>query len=153
MPFLHALQQCRLRARTGTVDFVGHQQLGEHRSLDEPERAAACVGLFQHLGAQDVGGHQVGRELDAFGAHAEHDPQGLDQQGLGKTGHADQQQVTSGEERNEGLIDDRLLAINDLADGVARQAELAAQPFDVGESGLGVGVGRGRGVGGHEALL
>ena len=64
---LHRLQQRRLGARAGAVDFVGHQQLGEHRALDEAEGAAAAVALLQHFRAQDVGRHQVGRELDALG--------------------------------------------------------------------------------------
>ena len=111
------------------------------------------VALFQHLGAQDVGRHQVGRELDALGLHAEHDAQRLDQLGLGEAGHADQQQVAAGQERNKRLIDDILLAINDLADGGARRPQLAAQALDIGQGGEGVGVGRGRSVGGHQALL
>ena len=61
--------------------------------------------------------------------------------------------MTARQERNERLIDDGLLSINDLADRIAGGAELAAEAFDVGEGGLSVGVGRGRSVGGHEALL
>jgi len=150
---LHALQQCRLGARAGAVDFVGHQQLGEHRTLDEAEGAAAGVGLLQHFGAQDVGRHQVGRELDALGLEAEHDAQGFDQQRLGEARHADQQQMAPREKCNERLIDDVLLAINDPADGRPGGPKLTAQPLDVRQSGLGVGVGRGRSVGGHVALL
>ena len=149
---LHRLQQRRLGARAGAVDFVGHQQLGEDRALDEAEGAAAAVALLQHFGAQDVGRHQVGRELDALASMPEHDAQGLDQLGLGEAGHADQQQVTAGQQRNQRLIDDLLLAINDLADGGARLPQLAAQPLDIGQGGEGVGVARGRSVGGHLAL-
>ena len=71
---------------------------------------------------------------------------------LARPGHADQQQVAARQERNQRLIDDVLLAINDLADGRARRPQLAAQPLDVGQGGEGVGVGRGRSVGGHQAL-
>jgi len=150
---LHRLQQGRLGAGAGAVDLVGHQQLGEHRALDEAERAVAHVAFFQHLGAQDVGRHQVGRELDALAFHAQHDAQGLDQLGLGEARDADQKQVTAGQEGNQRLIDDRLLAINDLADGGTRRPQLAAQPLDIGEGGQGVGIARGRSVGGHLALL
>ena len=51
--------------------------------------------FLQHLGAEDVGRHQVGRELDAAGVEAEHDAHGLDQLGLGEAGHADQQRVAA----------------------------------------------------------
>ena len=131
------------------VDFVGHQQLGEDRALDEAEGAAAGIAFLHHLGAQDVGRHQVGGELDALGFHAQHDAQSLDQLGLGEAGDADQQQVAARQERNQGLIDDILLAINDLADRGARGPELGAQAFDVGQGGEGIGVGRGRSVWGH----
>jgi hypothetical protein len=112
----------------------------------------ADVALLQHLRAQDVGRHQVGRELDALAFHAEHDAQRLDQLGLGEARHANQQQMTPRQKRNQGLIDDLLLAINDLADGAARLPQLAAQPLDIGQGGKGVSVARGRSVGGHLAL-
>ena len=51
--------------------------------------------LLQHLGADDVGGHQVGRELDAARIEPEHDAHGLDQLGLGEAGQADQQRVAA----------------------------------------------------------
>ena len=152
VPLLHRLQQRRLRARAGAVDFVGHQQLGEDRPLDEAEGAAAAIAFFEHFGAQDVGWHQVGGELDALAFHAQHDAQGLDQLGLGEARHADQKQMATRQKRNECLIDDVLLAINDLADGRAGCPQLAAQPFDVGQGCNGVGVGRGRSVGCHQGL-
>ena len=117
-------------------------------SMKRKERRPVSLFLH-HLGAQDVGRHQVGRELDALGFHAQHDAQSLDQLGLGEARDADQQQVAARQERNQGLIDDILLAINDLADRGARGPELGAQPLDVGQGGEGIGVGRGRSVWGH----
>ena len=66
---------------------------------------------------------------------------------------ADQQQVTAGKQGNQGLIDDFLLAINDLAYGAPRCAQLAAQPFDVGQGCSCVSVVCSRGVGGHQMLM
>ena len=71
---LHRLQQGGLGARAGAVDLVGHQKLREHRTRDEAERAPAGTALVEHLGAQNIGGHQVGRELDALGIEPERDP-------------------------------------------------------------------------------
>jgi hypothetical protein len=45
--FLHGLQQRRLRARAGAVDFVGHQELREYRSGDEAERPLAGIALVR----------------------------------------------------------------------------------------------------------
>ena len=50
---------------------------------------------------------------------AEHGAEGLHQLGLAKAGNADQQNVTAGEERRERLVDDRMLAENDTANGIA----------------------------------
>ncbi len=92
---LHGLEQGRLGARAGAVDLVRHQELGEDRPLDEPERAPAVGALVEDLGAEDVGRHQVRRELDAAGIEPEHDAQGLDELGLGEAGHADEQAVAA----------------------------------------------------------
>ena len=92
---LHRLQQRRLGARAGAVDLVGHQQLREDRAGDEAEAALAARRFLQHLGAENVGGHQVGRELDAPRVEAERGAQGLDQLGLGEARHADQQRVAA----------------------------------------------------------
>src|ERR1700728_4605587 len=60
---LHRLKQRRLGARTGPIDLVGHQQLSEDRTLDETERPLAVVTFLHHLGAENVGGDQIRREL------------------------------------------------------------------------------------------
>ena len=67
---LHGLQQGGLGAWAGAVDFVGHEQLAEHRAGDEAEIAAAGGTLLEHFAAGDVGGHQVGGELHALAAEA-----------------------------------------------------------------------------------
>ena len=92
---LHRLQQRRLGARAGAVDLVGHQELAEDRAGNEAEAALAAGAFLQHLGADDVGRHQVGRELDAARVEPEHDAHGLDQLGLGEAGQADQQRVAA----------------------------------------------------------
>ena len=114
-PLLHGLKQGRLGARAGAVDLVGHQKLGEDRALDEAERPAAAFGLFEDLGAENIGRHQVGRALDALILEAEHDAERLDQARLGQAGNADQQRVTPGQQRDKTLIDNVLLAEDDIA--------------------------------------
>jgi hypothetical protein len=89
--FLHRLQERGLGARRGAVDLVGHEQLPKDRAGNEAEAALAAGAFLQHLGADDVGGHQVGRELDAARLEPEHGSHRFDQLGLGETGETDQQ--------------------------------------------------------------
>ncbi len=83
MMLLHRLEQRRLGARAGSVDLVGHQQLSEDRTLDETEATLAIVTFLHHLGAENVGWHQIGRELHPQGVKANDDSQRLDELGLG----------------------------------------------------------------------
>ena len=100
----------------GAVDLVGHQQLREDRAGDEAEAALAAGAFLQHFGAENVGRHQVGRELDAPGVETEHDAHGLDQLGLGEAGHADQQRVAAGEHGDQRALDHDFLAEDHRAD-------------------------------------
>ena len=72
--------------------------------------------LLHHFGAENVGRHQVGRELDAARIEAQHDAERLDQLGLGEARHADQQRVAAGEQRNQRALDHAFLAEDDAAD-------------------------------------
>ena len=82
-------------------------------------RAGGAI-LLDHFGADDVGRHQVRRELDAVELQVDRLRERLDQQRLRQPGHAAQQAVAAGEERDEDFLDDRLLADD-------RAAELVAQ--------------------------
>ena len=63
-----ACEQRRLRFGRRAIDLVGQQEGGEDRALDQREFVALQV---EDVGAGDVGGHQVGRELDALELAAE----------------------------------------------------------------------------------
>ncbi len=76
--FLHRLEQCRLRFRRGAVDLVGQEQLREDGSRSELEFVAP-FGIGGHdPRADDVGRHQVGRELNAPEVELQYPRQGLD---------------------------------------------------------------------------
>ena len=62
VPLLHALEQAGLRLRRRAVDLVDEHDVGEHRAGPELE---ALLALVVDVGADDVGGQQVGRALDA----------------------------------------------------------------------------------------
>ena len=133
--FLHGLEEGRLGARTGAVDLVRHQELAEHRPLDEAEGAASALVLLQHLRAQNVRRHEVGRALDALHVEPEHDAERLDEARLGEARHADEEGMPSRQECDKGLIDDLLLAENDLAQALAHRQHALAQVLDFGDEG------------------
>ncbi len=111
---LHRFEQRGLRLGRRPVDLVGEDDLREDRALHEPQPAHA-VALVEDLGARDVGGHQVGRELDALEAQVQNLGQRLDQQRLGQARHAGDQAVPAREERHQDLIDHLVLPDDDLA--------------------------------------
>ena len=134
---LHGLQQRRLRLGAGAVDLVGHQQLGEDRPLDEAEAApAARAAVFQHLRADDVGGHEIGRELDALGIEPQDLAQRLHQQRLGEAGHADQQRMAAGQQGDERALDHLVLAEDDLRCGLVDALDALACRLDAADDGV-----------------
>jgi hypothetical protein len=63
---LHRLEQRGLGLGRGAVDLVGQDEVGEDRARLELElRRPLLASVLDDVGADDVGGHQVGRELDA----------------------------------------------------------------------------------------
>ena len=88
-----------------------------------------ATALVQHLGAENIRGHQVRRELDALGIEPERDAERFDQLGLGEAGHADQQRMTAGQDRDQGIFDHPVLAEDDGGDRILRGADLARDLF------------------------
>ena len=109
--FLHRLEEGGLRFGRRPVDLVGEDDVGEERPLHEFELAR----LVEDFGADDVGGHQVGGELDAVEAQAEGLGDGVDEEGFGEAGHPDQQHVATGKNRRGHFLDDVLLPHDHLA--------------------------------------
>ena len=112
--FLHRFQQRGLRLGRCAIDLVRQDQVGEQRPFDEPHHPLPCllIGL-EDLRACDVGGHEVGCELDAFELPAQTTGQGFDQQRLGQARHADDQCVTARKEDRQQLFDDLALTDDD----------------------------------------
>ena len=93
------------------------RKLREHRA--ELGVEAAAVGPVD-AGADEVGGHQVGRELDAAEAAAEHLGEGLDGQRLGEARDALEQHVAAGEKATSNALEHRVLADDHALDLVQR---------------------------------
>ena len=107
---LHDLEQGGLRLWWRSIDLVGQDDVGEDRPLDEADDALARGPvLFNHLRAEDVGRHQVRRELNAIEAQIDRLGQLLDEERLGQAGNAAKQTVPAGEKRHQNLAHDALL--------------------------------------------
>jgi hypothetical protein len=114
---LHGLQQGGLGLGGRAVDLVGEQDVGEDRPTDEDGHAlAGGVVLLDDVGAGDVGGHQVGRELDALEGERHQAGQRVDHERLGQAGHALEQVMAAGEHGDEQFLQDVALADDDLAE-------------------------------------
>ena len=109
--FLHGLQQGALGLGGRPVDLVRQQEGREDGALHEGE------GVFLHIEdvrPDDVGRHEVRRELNSPELAAQHLGQRADQQRLRHAGHAFDQGVLPREYRHQGMIHHGLLADDDL---------------------------------------
>jgi hypothetical protein len=64
----------------------------------------------EDIGARNIGGHQVGRELDARKGTAHALREGAGEQRFGNTGDAFDECVVAGEDHHQRLADDFVLA-------------------------------------------
>lgn len=70
---------------------------------------------FENIGAGDIGGHEVGSELNALETELQSTRQGRNQEGFRQTGNSDQQGMTATENRHQCLINYLILPDDDAA--------------------------------------
>ena len=118
----------------GAVDLVAEHDVGEDRARAELEVAALLV---EDVHAGDVGGQQVGRELDAAERAVDRPGDRLGEHGLADAGHVLDQQVALGEQGDERQPDLAVLAADDPLDVASRSRgtgrRTAANPVDARE--------------------
>ena len=130
----HSFQQRRLRFRRRAVDFVGQQHVGEDRAANELERPIARAAVFvHHVGARDVGRHQVGRELDAVEIQRQAFGQRADHQRLGQPRHSFENAVAAGEQADEQLLDDIFLPDDGAGHLLANRVACGAKSLEAGK--------------------
>ena len=129
--FLHGLEQGRLRPGAGTVNFICHQQLTEHRAGDEAKRPLAAVTFLEHLGAQNISRHKIGRTLYALVFKTKNRAEGFHQASLCQAWNADQQRVPAGQESDKCLIDDLVLTEDDAMDALTGGFQLASERLNL----------------------
>ena len=98
-----------------SIDFIGQDNVGKDRPLDETKVAFALLVFVKYRCAGDVGGHQVRSKLDAFEGDIQNLRDAGDHQGLGQPGHAHQQDMTARKDCGHDLFDDIGLADDDPA--------------------------------------
>ena len=126
LPLLHDFEQRRLGFGRGAVDFVGEQQVGEDRAAAEFE--AAFAGVVDHA-AGDVGGQQVGGELDALELAVDGFGEAFDKQGFAQSRHAFDEDVAAAEQRDQRFFDDLFLSDDDALYGFAQGGSGGAEFF------------------------
>ena len=73
--------------------------------------------------ADDVGGQQIGRELDAMKLRLHRRRERADGQRLGQSGHAFEQDVAVGQQADEQPVNELFLADDDVGDFLAQLAD------------------------------
>ena len=110
----HRLQQGALGARRGAVDFVGQQNIGKHRPRQELELARLLV---EDAETGDVAGQEVGRALHTGEVAADSPSEGFRQSRLSQSGQILQQEMTSGKQAREDVLDHLWLAAQGTIQG------------------------------------
>ena len=127
LPLGHRLEQRALHLRRRAVDLVGQDDVGEHRPLLHREFAGSRV---VDLRADDVGGQQVGRELDALELQVQSAGHGADGERLRQPRHAFEEHVPVGEQADEEAVDEVPLADQDALDRAVERVEFRPQLLD-----------------------
>ena len=149
---LHRLQQRRLRLGRRAVDLVGQHDVGEDRPLLELEPPPAGV-VDDQVGPDDVGGHEIGRELHARKGQIHGRRGGPHQQRLAEAGDAFDEHVAAGQQRRGHGADDVGLADQPATDLGQQPIEVGPERRDGGGDGVGAEVDLVRARGAHRALL
>ncbi|CDN43030.1 hypothetical protein BN871_CJ_00280 [Paenibacillus sp. P22] len=102
LPLLHAFQKARLRSWRGAVDLVCKHDLREQRTLAEIEFA---VLLMVVVDPRQVGGEQVGGELNPLKVEAERCGQALGQHRLARSRHILEQHMPRCQQSGQQQVD------------------------------------------------
>ena len=124
---LHGFEQRRLGFRRRAVDLVGEHHVAEDRTGLEGEVALPGLVFEDHAGADDVGRHQVGGELDAREVKVQGGAEALHQQRLAQPGHAFQKGMAAAQQAGEQAVDDVAVPHDGLGDFAADARHVGAE--------------------------
>ena len=106
----HRLEQARLSLRCSAIDLIGKNDVRENGSGLELEFACPLI-VDGH--AYDIGRQEITRELDSLKASRKTSGYGLSQCRLPDTGYVFDEEVTTGEERDDRQADGIRLPADD----------------------------------------
>ena len=128
---LHGFEQGRLGFWRGAIDFVGQQEIREDRPGLEIHDLFAVAVILHYRGADHIGGHQVGRELDARILQRNGLRQRAHEQSLAHARHPLQQNVRAGQQRNQHSLDHLALTDDRFGDFASQVHHLPGERFDL----------------------
>ena len=111
LALLHRFQQGRLGTRSGAVNLVGKQDIGDHRTFAVAELRRTRI---EHHGAGDISWEQIRSELHAAETSANCSRQRSGEHGLAESRHIFQQHMAFTKDRDDRSGDHLSLANNDL---------------------------------------
>ena len=124
LPLLHDLEQRALHLRGRAVDLVRQKEIREDRA----QRGLEVAGpLVVDAGADEVRGHEIGRELDPLEVAADRLREGLHAERLREPGNALDEQVAAREKRDEDPLEEMVLADDDLLDLEEKPGHVAGE--------------------------
>src|SRR6516164_3258008 len=113
---LHRLEQRSLRLRWRAINLISEKNVAKDRPLNKgPLTMASCKVLFNDVSAGNIGWHQIRCELNATKFKTEGFSNGSNHQCLRRARHACHQTVTTNEEGDQHLIENFVLADDNLA--------------------------------------
>src|SRR5690606_7035691 len=105
LALVHALEEGALQPGAGAVDFVGEEEIGEDGPLDELEGIAV---LPVDRVADEIGGEEVGGELDALEDAGDGGGEGFREGRLADAGRTLDEGMSARKERGGKLVHCRL---------------------------------------------
>src|SRR5882724_13716718 len=90
--------------------------MGENRAFLKLKLTPATGHFHDNVRPENIGGHQVGRELNAIERNIEHFAERPHEQRLSQAGDSFEQDVTAREQRMKRALHDRIMADDDFAD-------------------------------------
>ena len=124
---LHRFEQRRLRLRGGAVDFVRQQNVGEDRSLLELKLFLFVRRFEDHVRAEQVGRHQVRRELHSAEFQVQCVGERSHQHRLAQPRHTFEQHMSTTDQAGQRPLHDVVHANDHLADLVPKPFEICAE--------------------------
>ena len=111
-----------------TVDFIRQDQVGKNRT--ELGREFTATGIINQR-ADQIGGQQVGRELETLKASLNAGGHCFNGKRLGEAGNAFEEDVTVGEQAEQEPVHQIFLSDDDVTDLLAQRRNPLSQLLDL----------------------